>query len=68
MTTEIAVITPPLFCQKCWDIGTSYRKQENEAQEVCDTAFEDIWIEWKKEVDRSRNVLDTMVVSPTEEK
>lgn len=40
---------PPLFCQKCWDIGTPYRKRENEAQEVCDVAFEDIWLEWKKE-------------------
>ncbi len=37
------------FCQQCWGIGTPYRKQENEAQEVCDTAFEDIWVAWKKE-------------------
>ena len=40
---------PPNYCEKCWDIGTPYRKRENEAQEVCDTAFEDIWVAWKKE-------------------
>lgn len=40
---------PHYFCQKCWDIGTSYRKLENEVQETCDIALEDIWLEWKKE-------------------
>ena len=37
------------FCQRCWDMGTPYRKLEGEAQEICDLAFEDIWLEWKKE-------------------
>ena len=40
---------PETYCKKCWDIGASYRKQEIEAQEVCDIAFEYIWIEWKEE-------------------
>jgi hypothetical protein len=37
------------FCQACWDIGKTYRKLENETQEKCDIAMEDIWLEWKKE-------------------
>ena len=36
------------FCQRCWDIGTPYRKREDEAQEVCGTALEDIWLDWKR--------------------
>lgn len=39
---------PPLFCKKCWDIGTSYRKAEDEAQEVYHIALEDIWLKWKE--------------------
>lgn len=43
---------PPQYCQRCWDIGTPYRKLENEAEEAYDVAIEDIWNEWKKEGSR----------------
>lgn len=37
------------FCQQCWDVGTLYRKLENEAEEAYDVVMEDIRGQWKKE-------------------